>query len=107
MARGILGTADANNGSLATIYTVPADNFAVVSINVCNRNATAQTVKVALTSDPAAVQANEYIEFNTELLGNGVLERTGIVIDAGKSIVAEANSADLGVVVFGIETSTI
>jgi hypothetical protein len=48
----------------------------------------------------------EYIEYDSTLLANGVLERTGIVVDAGKLIVVYASAADVSCVVMGIETST-
>ena len=48
----------------------------------------------------------EYIEFDTELLGNGSLERGGIVMDATKNIVVYSNSTDVNVIVYGIETAT-
>jgi hypothetical protein len=52
--------------------------------------------------------AAEYIEYDSALVANGVLERTGIVIDAGKYLVVSTSTATptLSVVVYGIETST-
>jgi hypothetical protein len=41
------------------------------------------------------------------LLANGVLERTGIVVDSGKLLVVYASAADISCVVMGIETSTV
>jgi hypothetical protein len=56
----------------------------------------------------AATPTNaEWIEFDTELLGKGVLERTGIVMDAGKILVVYSNQANISAVAFGLETSTI
>ena len=49
----------------------------------------------------------EWIEYDTELLGKGVLERTGIVMDAGKLLVVYSNAAGVSAVAFGLETSTL
>ena len=48
---------------------------------------------------------DEYIEYDVELNPKNVLERTGIVVDAGKLIVAYASSANVNVVAMGIETA--
>ena len=55
MATGRLGVADLSATTATTIYTVPTDNFAVVTVNVCNRNSTASNIRVAMaaTDSPA------------------------------------------------------
>ena len=106
MARGILGKAEAGTGDTA-VYTVPADNFAVVTINTCNTTTQTRSVRIAIADDAANVQTEEYIEYDVDLIGAGTLERTGIVIDAGKTVVARSNSTGVAVMVYGIETSIV
>ena len=106
MANGILGNAALLATTNTTIYTVPADTFSVVTINVANRSDQERRVRVALAATDTPAD-EEWIEFDAQLIGNGVLERGGVVIDAGKKIVAQANSTEVSVVVFGIETSTV
>lgn len=105
MATGRLGASDLAAATNTTVYTVPADTFAVVSLSLCNRGNQAVAVRVAVASAATPTNA-EYIEYDTEVLGKGVLERTGIVMDAGKILVVWSNAANISAVAFGIETPT-
>jgi len=105
MATGILGTADLAATTETTVYTVPANTFSVVTINVTNRNPQSRSIRVALAADASATN-EEWIEFDAELLGSGVLERSGIVLDEDKRVIVYSNSTDISVVVYGIETPT-
>ena len=46
---------------------------------------------------------SEFIEFDTEVIANGVFERTGLVAQAAKNLVVYADSANLSVSVYGFE----
>jgi len=108
MATGRLGTANITTTADTTVYTVPASTFSVVSVNVVNRSSSATAnIRIAVASS-ATPGAAEYIEYDSSLVANGVLERTGIVMDASKLIVVSTPTAtpSLSVVVYGIETST-
>lgn len=108
MATGRLGAADLSATTYTTVYTVPASTFSVVTINLCNRNATSVTVRIAITTTggPAAPSSSEFIEYDSTLVANGVLERTGIVMDAGKIVSVYTTTGSVSATVFGIETST-
>jgi hypothetical protein len=108
MATGRLGIANITSTADTTIYTVPSSTFSVVSVSICNRNTTtAATIRVAICSS-ATPAAGEYIEYDTSLVASGVVERTGLVMDAGKILVVTVSSATptVSVVAMGIETST-
>ena len=85
MATGRLGTANITTTGNTTVYTVPATTFSVVSVNIVNRSSSATAlIRIAVATIGASPTIDEYIEYDSALVANGVLERTGIVVDAGK-----------------------
>lgn len=108
MATGRLGAEDLLATTYTTVYTVPTDTFTVAAVSICNRNATDINVRIGVTptAGPSAPGNAEFIEYDVTISGNGVLERTGIVMDAGKTISVYSDTANVSAVVFGIETAT-
>jgi hypothetical protein len=108
MPTGRLGTANITTTAATTVYTVPATTFSVVSVNIVNRSSSAAALIRLAVSTSASPGLDEWIEFDSSLVANGVLERTGIVIDTGELIVVQTPTSTpaLSVVVYGIETST-
>ena len=108
MANGILGSQDLAAVTYTGVYTVPADTFSVVSVSFCNKNATSITVRLAIAKPGEALpQADDYLEYETEVLPNGVLERTGIVLESDRKVFARSSDANTVCMVFGIETATV
>ena len=90
-----------------TVYVVPTGNYAVFNVSMTNTSASPVTIRLALatTSTPGTA---EWIEYDTPIVAKGVFERTGLVLDAGKYVVAYASAASaVNVTVYGIETSTV
>jgi hypothetical protein len=108
MATGLLGQSAPNAAQYTQVYAVPTGYFTALSISVLNRAATQASIRIALTGNvaPVAPSAAEFIEYDTILGGNGVLERTGIMLNASKYVVVYSTTANISVSVFGIETST-
>ena len=110
MANGILGSADLAAATYTGIYLVPEDTFSVVTVSICNKNSTPINVRLAIAkTDPTGATTpvgDDYLEYNTEVQGNGVLERTGIVIDASRQVYVYSSDTLASALVYGIETAT-
>ena len=105
MATGRLGVSAIPATTNTTVYTVPTGYYTVLNVSITNRNATAVKVRVAMaaTGTPGL---QEWLEYDTTIIGNGVFERTGLVVNAGLNIVVYSDTANVGCTVYGIETST-
>ena len=105
MASGVLGQSALSATTLTTVYTVPASTLAVVNINIVNRSTSATAdVRVALAAT-ATPGVSEYIEFDATIPARGVLERTGIALQATEKVVVYASTANCSANVYGLEQS--
>ena len=101
---GQLADASAND---VTLYTVPASTETIVStIIICNREATANTFRLAIKEDGGAVANEDYIAYDTNIDANDTITLTlGITLDASDVISAGASDANVSFSVFGTEIS--
>lgn len=109
MATGRLGTQQLTSGSISTYvncYQVPTNNYSVFNISLTNTTTSTVTIRVALSTSSSSPSASEFIEYGSSIPPNGVFERTGIVLDAGKYVLVSSTSTALNANIWGIETST-
>ena len=106
MASGILGQSNPSAGVSTLVYTVPADTVAYANLNVVNRGTATSTVRIALSATATPTLA-EWVEYDAAIAANGVLERTGFAMQAGKKVVVQSDTADVSVAVYGVEESTL
>lgn len=99
MAGGKLGSASLTANTNTSIYTCPASTVATVNVNLTNRTTSAITVRLSIG---AATPADaDYIEYDTSIPANGVLERSGLVMSAAEVLVARASATGISVRAFG------
>jgi len=109
MASGILGsvyidgTTNAVNTDV-TVYTVPASMLTSCNVNVCNQTGSAVNVYLAVTNGASPASA-DWIEYKTSVPAYGVLERTGLVLQAGAKVFIRSEQTGVSCVVTGIEES--
>lgn len=104
MASGTLGQADIAATTNTTVYTVPTGKTATISINICNRGTSSSSVNVRVAISASATPTNaEYIEYDATLVTGAVLERTAIVVSAGKNIIVYSSANGISANVYGFE----
>ena len=102
MSLKLLGKADLSATTNTSVYTVGSGKEALVNVNVCNRNSSAVTIRLA-NADGGTPSNDEYIEYDYSLAGNESFQRTGLHLQAAQIIVAYSSATNVSVVVDGLE----
>ena len=102
MSLKLLGKADLSATTNTSVYTVGSGKEALVNVNVCNRNSSAVTIRLA-NADGGTPSNDEYIEYDYSLAGNESFQRTGLHLQEAQVIVAYSSATNVSVVVDGLE----
>ena len=106
MPTGRLGVFAIPAAQNTTVYTVQTGLYAICNVSIVNRNASSTiNLRVAMSAS-GTPNPEEWIEYDTIVIPNGVYERTGLVMQAGLNIVVYSSTANVGCTVYGIETAT-
>jgi len=99
---GTLGTANPAANTLTTVYTVATGKTGIFNISVVNTSSTPLAIRLALAA-AATPNISEYIEYDTIIPGNSVLERAGLMASSTKNVVAYSSTANAAINVYGYE----
>lgn len=103
MASGVYAKVDVSSASTwTTVVAPPAAGVKVATVTLCNRTGSNLSVRLALAAT-TSVTDSDVIEYDTTIPANGVLERTGIVLDTSNGLQVYASSAGLTAVAYGID----
>jgi hypothetical protein len=102
MPSGILGQSNPVANTNTIVYTVPASLVASCTINIVNTGNTTATISFAISATGTPTTA-EYLEFLTIIPPGGVLERGGLVAQAGRNFIVNCSTASLAVAIYGFE----
>ena len=103
----ILGQVADASANDVELYLVPASTEAIVStIIVTNREAAANTFRIATKSDNSAVATTDYVAFDTSIAANDSITLTlGITLQAAAEISVGASDANVTFQAYGTEIS--
>jgi hypothetical protein len=104
MSSGRLGALDLIAVTDTLLYTVPAGKVATVNLSMCNRNDFKVDIRAALVDGLLIDLADEdYFEYDSTLCDTQPLERSGIVMGAGQSIIVYSDTSNVSAVLWGWE----
>ena len=104
MAIGYLGKTKLAASTNTAVYSVPAGKFTTANVAMCNIGDASAKIRLAIVDGAAAALAEEdYIEYGVDIPAGGVLERTGLTLSAGETVVAWADKNTIVVRVHGYE----
>jgi hypothetical protein len=102
MATGILGQAAPAAATNTVVYTVPAATVTDATISIVNTTALSISTRLAIASSGTPT-ISEYVEYDVIIPASGILERSGIVMNATEAVVVFGSAAGLAVSVYGYE----
>lgn len=99
---GVLGSSNPAAETNVTLYQVPTGLNCTANINVCNRGTEAIKVRISLSVNSTPTEA-EYIEYDCVVQPGGVLERSAIVLQAGRRVIVRSDKNTASFTIYGIE----
>lgn len=102
MPSGRLAAVDMPAGINTVIYEMPTGKIQVFSINISNRNDSDVKIRLALVDGGLSDLADsDYLEYDTVVRANGVLERSGIALAGEQSLIGYSDTGNVSFTVWG------
>lgn len=104
MASGRLAALDLSATTNTLLYTLDPGLVGTVNLSFCNRNSESVSIRAALVDGVLVDLDNaDYFEYDSCVCSGLPLERSGIVMSAGQSIVVYSDTANVSAVLWGWE----
>ena len=103
MASGVYGKQDVTASTWTEVVAAPTSGIKVVTLSVANRTGSAINISVALRDAAGNVTDADHLESGVSLPANGVLERTGIVLDTSNGLHVYAGATGISAVAYGMD----
>lgn len=100
MASGRLAAVDMPAGVNTLIYQGPGGRADFVDIGICNRNETDVRIRLALTDISGELNDSDYLEYDTVLRANGVIEREGVTLAGKQALIGYSDAANVSFAVW-------
>lgn len=106
MSIGKIGTADLAAGVTAysDLTSGGIGESMIANVCLCNRGAASVKVRIAIGTGTSAASA-DFLEYDTVVPANGVLERTGLAITTGEKIWVSSDTATVSARAHGLPAS--
>ena len=95
MASGRIATVDIPAGVNTVLYTMPVGRIQVLTVGVCNRNSSDVKIRLAFTDGATEPTDADYLEYDTTIQANGILERTGIALNGEQVLIGYSNTGNV------------
>jgi len=104
MASGVYAKVDISSANTWITAVGPAaSGVKVTTLNLANRTGADIKIRVALAAN-TTVTDSDVIEYDTTIPANGVIERTGIIVDTTNGIQVYATATGVTAVAWGIDS---
>ncbi len=100
---GVLGTRALLAGVPQAIYVCNNEQATVLTLSVVNKNTVPAKIRVSIGTSATNQGLAEFLEFETELLPKGVLERTGLIVSPNSYLIVKADVSNCNAVCYGVE----
>lgn len=102
MPSGLLAAVDIEAGVSTLIYQAPGGRAFNVTVRICNRNDSDVKIRLALVSgDLGDLAGADYIEYDTILRANGIIERSTISMSQQQSLIGYSDTGNVSFQVGG------